>query len=213
MIARLNLAINEQSEKFWCGIEDRLSTGEYEKESGRMGEYREFRRVWMVGELGNFRFFKDQLGQVWGNMEEMRNVGEEWGSVLGYGEGVGDVGRSGRRCGRVYGVSVEVVGKWGKECWDVGRCGKMWGGPHTFLRLPYTLHSPPHSPNTSLHTPFIPTHTSPHTFPHLPHSPDTFPTPPPTLSHNPHTSSNTSPYFPYFIIYLIPKFLTFLIYC
>ena len=29
--------------------------GEYEKESGRMGEYNEFRRVWMVGELGNFR--------------------------------------------------------------------------------------------------------------------------------------------------------------
>ena len=43
LIARLNLAINEQSEKFWYGIDDRVSMGGYEKESGRMGEYREFR--------------------------------------------------------------------------------------------------------------------------------------------------------------------------
>ena len=28
------------------------------------------------------------------NMEGVRNVGEEWGSVLGYGGGVEDVGRS-----------------------------------------------------------------------------------------------------------------------
>ena len=54
LIARLNLAINEQSEKFWNGIEDQVSMGEYEKESGRMGKYRAFRRVWLVGELGNF---------------------------------------------------------------------------------------------------------------------------------------------------------------
>ena len=53
LIARLNLTINEQSEKFWYGIDDRVSMGEYEKESGRMGEYREFRRVWMGG-IGEF---------------------------------------------------------------------------------------------------------------------------------------------------------------
>ena len=39
LIARLNLTINEQSEKFWYEIDDRVSMGEYEKESGRMGEY------------------------------------------------------------------------------------------------------------------------------------------------------------------------------
>ena len=39
MIAILNLAINEQSEKFWYGIEDGVRMGEYEKQSGRMGEY------------------------------------------------------------------------------------------------------------------------------------------------------------------------------
>ena len=50
LIARLNLAINEQSEKFWYGIIDKVSMGKYRKESG---EYREFGRVWMVGELGN----------------------------------------------------------------------------------------------------------------------------------------------------------------
>ena len=44
LIAGLDLAINEQSEKFWYGINDKVS----------MGEYREFGRVWMVGELGNF---------------------------------------------------------------------------------------------------------------------------------------------------------------
>ena len=55
LIARLNLAMNEQSKKFWYGIEDIVSMGEYEKESGRMGEYREFRRVRMVEQLGNFR--------------------------------------------------------------------------------------------------------------------------------------------------------------
>ena len=35
LIARLNLAINERSEKFWYGINDKASVGEYGKESGR----------------------------------------------------------------------------------------------------------------------------------------------------------------------------------
>ena len=51
LIAGLNLAINEQSEKFWYGINDKASMGEYAKE---LGEYREFGKVWMAGELGNF---------------------------------------------------------------------------------------------------------------------------------------------------------------
>ena len=52
---------------------------------------------------------------MWGGM----------GSVLGVGEvsGMWEVwGRCGGRCGRVNGVSVEVVGKWEKVCGDVGRC-------------------------------------------------------------------------------------------
>ena len=56
LIARLNLAVNEESEKFWYGIENRVSMGEYKKESGRMGEYRKFRREEMGGGgLENFR--------------------------------------------------------------------------------------------------------------------------------------------------------------
>ena len=38
LIAELNLAINEQSEKFWYGINDKASVGEYGKESGENGE-------------------------------------------------------------------------------------------------------------------------------------------------------------------------------
>ena len=54
LIARLNLAINEQNEKFWYGINDKASIGEYGKELGRMGEYRKSGRVWMKRKLGNF---------------------------------------------------------------------------------------------------------------------------------------------------------------
>ena len=34
LIARLNLAINEQSEKFWYGINDKASMSQYGKELG-----------------------------------------------------------------------------------------------------------------------------------------------------------------------------------
>ena len=37
LIARLNLAINEQTEKFWYGINDKASIGEYGKELGENG--------------------------------------------------------------------------------------------------------------------------------------------------------------------------------
>ena len=37
LIARLNLAINELSEKFWYGVIDKASMGEYGKE---LGEYK-----------------------------------------------------------------------------------------------------------------------------------------------------------------------------
>ena len=37
LIARLNLEINEQSEKFWYGINDKASAGEYTKELGENG--------------------------------------------------------------------------------------------------------------------------------------------------------------------------------
>ena len=37
VIARLDLAINEQSEKFWYGINDKVTMGEYGKKSGENG--------------------------------------------------------------------------------------------------------------------------------------------------------------------------------
>ena len=139
------------------------------------------------------------------------------------------------RCERVYGVSVEIVLKWGKVCWDAERCGGAHTLFYTFFTplLTLTRHLFAHSPNTSpthltrlstlshiylphsLTLPHTP-HIFPHTFPHFPpHSPHL--TPPlhlhqyfPTLLHNPHALSNTSPYF---IIYPVLKFLTFLIYC
>ena len=37
LISRLNLAINKQSEKFWYGINDKASMGEYGKESEKNG--------------------------------------------------------------------------------------------------------------------------------------------------------------------------------
>ena len=37
LIARLNLTINEHSKKFWYGINDKVSMGEYGKESGENG--------------------------------------------------------------------------------------------------------------------------------------------------------------------------------
>ena len=44
--------------------------------------------------------------------------------MLGRGEGekrCRECGEGWGRCGKVYGVSVEVVEKWGKVCWDVRR--------------------------------------------------------------------------------------------
>ena len=86
--------------------------------------------------------------------------------------------------------------------------------PHTHLPRLSTL--PSHLP-THFHTSPHPSHlpSPPPTLTrHLPHtSPNTSPHSPFTLPHNPHTSSNTSPYYPYFIVYLISKFLTFLIFC
>ena len=32
------------------------------------------------------------------------------------------------RCGKVYEVSVEIVGKWRKVCWDEGRRDEVCGG-------------------------------------------------------------------------------------
>ena len=51
-IARLNLAINnKQSEKFWYGINDKASMGQYEKE---LGEYRELEKIMGGGLIGEF---------------------------------------------------------------------------------------------------------------------------------------------------------------
>ena len=121
-------------------------------------------------------------------------------------------------------------------CWDVGRCGevwgrcgKVWGDPtHSSTPSPTSLPTPstltrhlhthpttlPHTHLTRLSTlpshfptPLTPSITSPLT--HLtpsPHLPQNFS----SFPNNPHTSSNTSPYF---INYPISKFPTFLIYC
>ena len=52
------------------------------------------------------------------------------------------------RCGKVYWVSAEVVGKREKVCWDVWK--SVWGG------VGKCGGSPPHSPNTSLPHPTLP---------------------------------------------------------
>ena len=133
------------------------------------------------------------------------------GEVLGMLETIGLWGR----CGEVYGVSVEVVGKWEKVCWDVRRCGEVSGTPHTLLHLPYTsshthptpLPTRPHSSNTSTshpsHSPDTYFHTHlppPHTLSHL-YSPP--PTPLPTLTLPdtfPNTSSQPPRLFQHFLI-------------
>ena len=143
---------------------------------------------WGVGEV---------LG-MWGSMEEVWK--SEWSECGG---------------------CVEV----GKVCWEAERCGDVGEPTHSSTPFPtpstLTRHLFPHSPDTSLHTfPHSPP-TSPHSltlptplFPHFSFtSPNTFPHSLPILPHNPHASSNTSLCSPYFIIYLMPQFLTFLIYC
>ena len=158
LIARLNLAINKRSEKFWYGIDDRVRMGEYEKESGRMGEYKEFRRVWMVGNWGIFVSLRSWV-KYGSNMEGVGNVGEEWESVLRYGGGVGDVGRIGKMWGEVWKSLWSECGgceEVGESVFGCGRCGKMWGSPHTILHLPHTLHThPTHLPTLTQH--FSPT--------------------------------------------------------
>ena len=112
----------------------------------------------------------------------------------------------------MYRVSVEVVLKWGKVCWDAERCGDVGVPTHSstpFLHLsPHTLHTHPtpistftqhlpHSPDTSFHTfPHFPT---PLTFsPHLSSPPltFTFPSPFPTLPHAHSPYFITTPQFP-----------------
>ena len=147
-------------------------------------------------------------------MEGVGNVGEEWGSVLGCGGSVGNVGKYGGGVGgwfeRVYRVSVEIVGKWGKVCVDmwesVGEVHTLFcASPHIFhfhpTPLPHTHPTPlPDTNLTNLYTfsqtlahfptPFL-TYPTP-----LPHTHSSYflttPTPPPTLPHTPHTLSFTS---------------------
>ena len=80
----------------------------------------------MVGELGNFGWFKE-LSQVWGEYERSGEMLGRNGEVCW---GVGEVSRmwGSRLCGRcksLYGVSVEVVekcvGMWRSVWKDVGR--------------------------------------------------------------------------------------------
>ena len=110
-------------------------------------------------------------------------------------------------------MSVEVLGKWGKVCWDEGRCGEVWykvwlepthSSTHTLHNhsTPFpTLiqHLSPHSPETSLTTLPHSSHTSTHfpTSPHPLHLSLYFPSP--SLTPLPHTHSRTSPQAPHLL--------------
>ena len=78
-----------------------------------------------------------ELGQAWEEYVRSRKCGRKIGKYVGVWAG----GKTWGRYERVYGVSVEVMGKCRKVCRDVGRCGKMWGAYtlfYTFL-TPSTL--------------------------------------------------------------------------
>ena len=140
------------------------------------------------------------------------------------------------RCGRVYGVRVEIVGK------SVLGCGRCKGSPLIFLHLlhisPYTHPTPlPTLTDTSLLIPPLTRHVSPyfstftsdlltlsHTFPYPSHLFPHLPSPtqtsfPPSSDTFPTLTSHTSPqpslllqHFPILpILYLlpIPKFFSF----
>ena len=92
------------------------------------------------GWWGNWRIFGSLRSWIKheGNLEEVGNVGEEWGSVLGYGEGVRDVGKKWLEMWKSL---------WG-ECGSCGEegeiglgCEEVWkiGGDHTFF---YTFPTP-----------------------------------------------------------------------
>ena len=52
LIARLNLAINEQSEKFWYGINNKASIGygpEWERIGEEWGSIKNLGKLWVVG--------------------------------------------------------------------------------------------------------------------------------------------------------------------
>ena len=83
LIVRLNLIINEQSEKFWYGINDKVSMGEYGKESGENGGVQ---RIWKsidgreIDSLGSWVKYGGNMERVWkcgGGMEKC--VGEVLG--------------------------------------------------------------------------------------------------------------------------------------
>ena len=111
---------------------------EYGKESG---ECREFGGVWwenweIFGSLGSWV----RYGGIW----------KKWGSVLGDGE-------VWERSRRVYGVSVEGVGK----CVGVlilveksGRSGIVWGAHTLFYTSPTLLHTSPNSSSQPLYPSF-----------------------------------------------------------
>ena len=172
------------------------------KNGRSIGKYRKFRGIWRsmnsggIGELLVARGVGSSMGGIW----------KKWGSVMG------------------------CKGKCGKRCWEgVEECmglnmdgvGKSKGIPHNILHHPtLTRHLSPHFPTLTQHfSPTLHWHLSPH-FPtltlHLPCTHLRFPTPPST--HLANISSHFLQHFPilphtYFIIYSIPKFLIFPIYC
>ena len=98
----------------------------------------------------------------------------------------------------MYGVSVEVVGKRGKACWDVSKSVSGGAGKPTHSSTPpphLSLH-PSHSLDTCFHTPILTRHLSPHPHTHPTHLPHTYLTRLSTLSHTHLTPPHTLSHFP-----------------
>ena len=70
------MAINEKSEKFWYGVDDKVIMEEYKG----VVEYGENGGVWKSmngGKIGNF-WQSGELGQVWGEYGRSGGSGEMW---------------------------------------------------------------------------------------------------------------------------------------
>ena len=129
------------------------------KNRGRMGEYREFEKVWMVREFWLVYGVGSSMGGIW---KEWGKVGEEWGSVLESGGDVDDAGKYGEVWKSVWGESRDCGGK------GVGMCGEVWesmGGSHTLF---YIYPTPLSTPSTLTRHLFPHLHTHPTPLPHTP---------------------------------------------
>ena len=99
LIVRLNLAVNQQSEKFWYGIIDKVSMGEYGKESRSIdlenwGEYGWWGNWGIYGSLRSWVKYGGNMkgvGKCGGGIRDVGKYGEVWKSVWDECGGCGDV--------------------------------------------------------------------------------------------------------------------------